>query len=385
MTGRRKAKPFGRFQGFSVGSIGLIFLLLWAGCKENAPSAPPPAPKVTVVQPVWREVTDHLELYGNTQAVNTVQLVARVAGYLEKVFFQDGAFVKKDQPLFLIQQNTYRARLQQAESQVRLQKAQLEHAQIELARHSKLLEKNASSQTEVENWKYQRESAQASLRAAEAQLELARLDLSYTEVRAPFDGRIDRRLKDTGNMVGSDGNTLLAEFKQIDPIYVYVTISDLDLARLMKSPEGIPGRGNNPGRPISMGLTNEEGYPHQGRLDFAAISLTPSTGTLLMRGVFPNPEGKILPGLFARMSLPIEEKSAFLVPEVAIGNDQQGSYVLIVNGNNTVERRSVRTGPPADNLRAIEEGLDGKEWVIVKGLLRAIPGQAVTPEREAAR
>ena len=133
-----------------------------------------------------------------------------------------------------------------------------------------------------------------------------------------------------------------------------------------------------------MGLPNEEGYPHQGHLDFAAISLTPTTGTLLMRGVFSNPDGKILPGLYARVRVPVEKKAAFLVPEVAIGNDQQGSYVLVVNEKNVVERRGVKTGPVVDNLRVIEEGLKGKEWVIVKGLLKAAPGRQVTPEQEGA-
>jgi RND family efflux transporter MFP subunit len=182
--------------------------------------------------------------------------------------------------------------------------------------------------------------------------------------------------------VGAGENTVLAQINQIDPIYVYFNISDLDLARLIKSTHGIPGQAEAQKWPIFAGLPNEEGHPHQGHLDFAAISLTTTTGTLLMRGVFSNPAGKILPGLYARVRVPVEKKAAFLVPEVAVGNDQQGSYVFIVNEKNVVERRSVKTGPVVDNLRGIEEGLNGKEWVIVKGLLRAAPGRQVTPERE---
>jgi len=381
MAGGKK-QTFRQIRGIAAWAMFAVFLVLLAGCEKRAPNAPPPPPKVTVTQPVQRVLTDYLELTGNTQAIYTVQLVARVAGYLEKIFFQDGQIVKKGQPLFLLQQNTYEANLQQAEAQILLQKAQLDYAQIQLDRYSNLLPQKAASQTDVDNWRYQRDSARANLKAAEAQRDLAKLNLSYTQITAPFDGRIDRRLQDPGNLVGAGENTVLAQINQIDPIYVYFNISDLDLARLIKSTHGIPGQAEAPKWPVFAGLPNEEGHPHQGHLDFAAISLTTTTGTLLMRGVFSNPAGKILPGLYARVRVPVEKKAAFLVPEVAVGNDQQGSYVFIVNEKNVVERRSVKTGPVVDNLRGIEEGLNGKEWVIVKGLLRAAPGRQVTPERE---
>ncbi len=380
---RRKNRIF-RQRDISAWVLCIILSIFSVGCGEKPKQAPPPPPAVTVAQPVRRTVTDYLDLTGNTQAIYTVQLVARVAGYLEKIFFKDGQIVKKGQPLFLLQQNTYEANLQQAEAQILLQKAQLEYAQIQLDRYTNLLPQKAASQTDVDNWRYQRDSAQANLKAAEAQRDLAKLNLSYTQVTAPFDGRIDRRLQDPGNLVGAGENTVLAQINQIDPIYIYFNISDSDLARLMKKTRGIPGQTEGPKWPVSAGLANEEGYPHQGHLDFAAISLTPTTGTLLVRGVFSNPEGKILPGLYARVRVPIEQKAAFLVPEVAIGHDQQGSYVFIVNEKNVVERRSVKTGPVVDSLRAIEEGLKGKEWVVVKGLLKAAPGRQVTPEREGA-
>jgi RND family efflux transporter MFP subunit len=359
-----------------------MVLTLLAACGEKTAYAPPPPPKVTVSQPVQRAVTDYLELTGNTRALNTVQLVARVAGYLEKVFFDDGQMVKEGQLLFLIQQSTYEARLRQAEGQILSLKAQLDYAKTQLTRYSKLLQQKAAAQTDVDNWRYQLDSTQANLKVAEAQRDLARLDLSYTQITAPFHGRIDRRLKDPGNLVGSGENTVLAEVSQSDPINVYFSISDLDLARLMESAHGIPGQAEADKWPVFVGLSYEEGYPHQGELDFAAISLTPTTGTLLMRGVFSNPAGKILPGLYARVKVPVKKKMAFLLPEVAVGNDQQGSYVLIVNEKNVVERRSIKSGTLVDNLRAVEEGLDGKEWVIVKGFLRAAPGRQVTPERE---
>jgi RND family efflux transporter MFP subunit len=352
------------------------------GCGEKPTPQPPPPPKVTIAQPVHRTVTEHLELSGNTQAVYTVQLVARVAGYLEQVLFRDDQVVKKGQPLFLIQRNTYENNLRQAEASIQQYKAQLEYAESQFTRFSNLAQNKAAAQSDIDNWRYQRDQAQANLRAAEAQRDLAVLNLSYTDVRAPFDGRIDRRLKDPGNLVGSDGNTVLAQINQIDPIYVYFNVSDLDLARLLKRTGGIPGPSDARKWPMQTGLPGEKGYPHTGSLDFTAISLTTTAGSLLMRGVLPNADGRILPGLYARVRVPVEQRAAFLVPDAAIGHDQQGSFVFVVNDKNVVERRGVRTGPAVDALRAIDDGLKGDEWVVVNGLVKAAPGRQVTPERE---
>jgi RND family efflux transporter MFP subunit len=362
--------------------VCLVVLALLPACNTSPPPPPPSPPSVTVSQPQQRTVTDYLDLTGNAQAFYTVQLVARVTGYLENVFFQDGQMVKKGQPLFLIQQNTYRDALQQAEGQIQLQKTQLDYAEKQLVRYSNLLEQKATSQENVDNWRYQRDSARANLKVAEAQRDLAQLNLNYTEVTAPFDGRIDRRLQDPGSLVGSGENTVLAQVSQIDPIYVYFNVSDLDLARLMQAAGGIPGQEADKKWPASIGLPNEEGYPHPGQLDFASISLTSTTGTLLMRGIFPNPSGQILPGLYTRVRVTLKKQTALLVPEVAVAIDQQGSYVLIVNEKDLVEHRNVKTGAAVDNLRVIEEGLTGKERVIINGMLRAAPGRQVTPEHE---
>jgi RND family efflux transporter MFP subunit len=172
---------------------------------------------------------------------------------------------------------------------------------------------------------------------------------------------------------------------QIDPIYVYFNISDADLARLTGEARWIPGQARAKPWPLYVGLPNEKDYPHEGRLDFASISLTPSTGSLLLRGVFPNSDGKILPGLYARVRVPAKKRPALLVPEEAMGYDQSGSYVLVVNENNVVQRVSVRTGTLVDHLRVVEEGLSGKERVVIKGLQKAIPGRQVTPEWEGVQ
>jgi RND family efflux transporter MFP subunit len=366
-------------------ALASILLVLLVACKEKNVYAPPPPPRVTVSQAVRQEVTDYLELTGNTQAVNTVQLRARVQGYLEKVFFQDGQIVKQGQPLFLIEQDTYVAKLRQAEGQILTQEARLEHAKTEFARFSSLVQQKAAAQTDLDHWRDERDSAQGALLQAQAARDLARLDLSYTRINAPFAGRIDRRLKDPGNLVGAGESTILAEISRVDPIYVYFTVNDLDLRRLMGETLEIPGQTQSKRLPVLIGLANEEGYPHQGYLDFAAVSLTTSTGTLLLRGVLPNPDGKILPGLYARVRLPVEEKSAaLLVPQKAVAYDQTGSYVLVVDDKNSVERRNVKTGPVVNGSVVIDQGLTGSERVVVEGLLYAIPGREVTPEPERA-
>lgn len=373
-------------RGFACLCWGLALLipLLLPGCRKKQPPPPPP-PRVTVAQPVQREVTDSLELNGTTRAVRTVQLVARVPGYLDKVLFRDGQMVGEGQPLFIIQQDTTRAKLGQAEAQILQQKAQLDYAEKQLIRYSSMYKRQAAAQSDVDNWQFQRDQAAANLRNALAQRDLAQLDVRYTRVTAPFAGRIDRHLKDRGNLVGAGENTVLAEMSQVDPIYVYFTISDLDLGRLMKSAGGIPGQKGGAQWPMAAEFPGEEGYPHRGRLDFAASTLSDSTGTLLLRGVIPNPDGAILPGLQARIRVPLQTRRAFVVPDTAISSDQQGTYLLLVKPDNTVERRPVKTGTLVDHLRVVEEGLQGGEWVVVKGLLKAAPGRTVTPEREGDR
>lgn len=366
---------------------GLIGLFLAAACSDKNTYVPPPPAQVDISQPSERQVSEYLEMTGNTQAIKTVQLVARVQGYLQSVAFHDGDFVKKGQPLFLIQQDTYKARLQQAEAQVLQQQASLDHADTEFKRFTDLVRQHAAAQTDLSNWRYQVDNAKAALEAAKANRDLAALDLGYTNVAAPFDGRIDRRLKDPGNLVGAGEFTPLAQINQLDPIYAYFTINETDLMKAINRSNLIAGETEKLKMPAWLGLSGDSGYPHQGYLDFTAISVTPTTGTLLMRAVFPNPNGAILPGLFARVRMIAPNsgvKTSLLVPETAVGYDQLGSYLLLVNADNVVLRRPVKLGARLDERRVVEEGVSREDWVIVNGLLRAIPGNKVSPVRVSA-
>ncbi len=202
---------------------------------------------------------------------------------------------------------------------------------------------------------------------------------------SPFDGRIDRRLKDPGNLVGAGEATLLANVDQIDPLYVYFTMNERDLLDVTQETKESVGAIIRKNIPLYLGLADEKDYPHKGYLDFASISLNPTTGTLTLRGVFPNPKGMMLPGLFARLRVPVTQKpSALLVPTVAIGFDQLGPYLLTVDDKNVVQRRGVKLGAEVKDLTVITEGIKEQEWVITNGLLMAIPGKQVTPVKAAA-
>jgi len=354
-----------------------------SGCHRGQDSEEFTPPTVVVAHPSARRVTNFLEFTGNTAAINAVTLVARVEGYLEKIHFQDGAKVKKGDLLFTIQQSQYQAQLQQAEAQVEAQKAALWHAKTEFERYSGLLKRDAASQVDVDHWRYERDSAAASLLAAQSQVEIAKLNLSYTMVRAPFDGRMGRHLVDPGNLVGAMGQqTKLAEIEQLDPIYAYVTINERELLRILQ-------RRNYEAReavvkktiPAFFGLSNEEGYPHEGRLDFASLNVTPTTGTLQLRGIFPNHDLSVLPGLFVRVRIPeAEPLDALLIPGDAVSFDQQGEYVLLANDKNIVERRGIKTGFQSGGMIVVEDGLKPSDRVIVEGLMQAIVGREVNPK-----
>jgi membrane fusion protein, multidrug efflux system len=370
--------------GHSAVLLLILVTIVGFGCRADTGSSTPVPTTVTVAKPTIQGVTEYLSFTGNTAATDSVTLVARVEGYLEKIHFKDGAPVKTGDLLFTIQQDQYKAQLQQANAQVAAQEAALAHAKEELARYTGLFKEEAAAQTQVDHWRYERDSAAAALLSAQAQVELAKLNLAYTQIKAPFDGRIGRHLVDPGNVVGAAGvRTSLAEIERIDPLYVYFTVNERDLLRVIehrKQTTAAPIAERQ--IPVFFGLSNEEGYPHEGRVDFASISVASTTGTLQARGIFRNPDRSVLPGLFVRVRVPaLQKKDALLVPGDAVSFDQQGEYVLVVNDKNIVERRGVKTGSQVGNMLVIGEGLKPDDRVIVEGILQAIPGRVVKPQQ----
>lgn len=358
-----------------------IAVALMSACHSEAPPAPAP-PSVVVATPVTQAITQELEFTGNTAATDSVTLLARVEGYLQQVHFRDGERVQKGKLLFTIQQDEYLAELKQAEAQVANEKAALHHAETELRRYQELVKQDSAPQTQVDRWQYKRDAAVAGLIAAEAQVAIAKLNLGYTRITAPFDGKMGRHLVDPGNVVGGVGQPAnLAVIDRTDPLYVYFTIDERALLQVLAQRDPASSRPLPDQQiPAFFGLLDEQGTPHEGRLDFASLTVAPTTGTLEVRGIFPNPEPGVLPGLFVRVHVPVgSPRDALLVPGTAVGFDQQGEYVLIVNAAGVVERRPITTGTEAGTSVVVTSGLKPDDQVVIEGLQRAVPGRKVAP------
>ncbi len=343
----------------------------------------PPPPRVTVATPLQQSVTHYLEATGNTAAVNSADLVARVSGFIQEINYQDGALVKKGALLFTIEPEPYKVKLDQAQAAEEGARATLKQAQADFDRQTQLVARQAGTQATLDQSQATRESTKSGLQQAEANTRIAALNLEYAHVTAPFDGVVTARQVSVGQFVGSGATpTVLATIIQNDPIYVNFNVSEQDVLRIRAD---IARRGLTQDDlrkvPVEVGLQSETGYPHQGTLDYASPSVNPSTGTLAVRAALQNANRVLLPGYFVRVRVPVgEPQNALLVPDSAIGSDQGGRYVLVVDKDNVVEQRKVEIGPRVDERRVIESGLNSQDRVVVAGVLRAIPGQKVDPQ-----
>jgi membrane fusion protein, multidrug efflux system len=356
---------------------------LWlAGCEDRNQYRPPPAPEVGIETPQRRPVTLYLELTGNTSAFNKVDLVARVQGFLDKVGYKDGERVAAGTTLFEIERAPYETSLQIAEASREQQAALLVQAEADLNRQLTLQQRQVASEARLDESRSKRDATVAALEQAKGQVQQAKINLGYTDIKAPFAGVVTARLVDPGSLVGAGGPTKLASIVQIDPIYVNFNVNEqqvLNIRNQLRS-QGLTIKDLGP-IPVEVGLQTETGFPHAGVINYIAPDLDQSTGTLAVRAVLDNKQGVLLPGLFVRVRVPLQQNvDSLLVPDRALGNNQQGRYVLVVNDKNIVEQRTVEVGDAVDGgMRVIKQGLAGEDRVVVSGIQRAIPGSAVKP------
>ncbi|HEY2757801.1 MAG TPA: efflux RND transporter periplasmic adaptor subunit [Pseudolabrys sp.] len=372
--------------------LGFTLAAFVAGCGQNQPqqSAPPP-PQVTVAKPVKRTVSDYDEYVGRFVAVNSVEVRARVSGYLDSVHFKDGQDVKQGDLLFTIDKRPFQNAADQASANLALARSNLAFTEADLARGQELVRDKTITQQIFEQRAQQFRNAQALFNNAEAAVRQAALDLEFTELRSPINGRIGDRRVSPGNLVtgGTTGNTtLLATVVSTDPIYFEFTYDEASYLRYLRLPNGVSQDGSSPksGLQLALRLIDESDFDHTGRMDFVDNVIDRSTGTIRGRGSFANPNGVFTPGMFARVRVPgTPPYTAALLPDAVIGTEQARKFVLTVNADNTVVSKFVTLGQTTpDGLRVIKDGIGPDDRVIVNGLLRARPGQKVTPQEQGA-
>ena len=379
------AAPNGRMRQGAIAVTHMAFVIsafaALSGCEQNS-FVPPPPPKVDVGLPVQQNITRYLDATGNTAPIQSVDLVARVQGVLQSINYKDGSFVKQGTTLFTIEPETYKLKLEQAQAAEAGSQASLKQAETDYKRQAELVARQAVSQATLDTSTSNRDNAQANLQQAQANTKIAAINYGYTDVVAPFDGIVSAHLVSAGELVGAASPTQLATIVQLDPIYVNFNVNEQDVLRVRAEAKRRGLTSSDLTQfPIEVGLQTESGYPHKGKFDFAAPTINQSTGTLAVRGVLPNADRILLPGYYVRVRVPFDQQqNALLVPDVALGSDQSGRYVLVVNGDNVVEQRKVQAGPAEGNLRVIESGLKADDRVVIAGLLRAIPGQKVDPQ-----
>jgi RND family efflux transporter MFP subunit len=361
-------------------SVGL------AHCGQDNRYVAPPLPKVTVAKPEKKPVTRYLDATGSTAAINSADLVARVSGFVEQINHEDGAPVKKGTLLFTIELEPYRVKLDQAKAAESAAEATLKQMQAAYERQVELLEKKVSTQANFDQALANRDSAQGTLDQARANTRLASINYDYAQVKAPFDGIVTARQVSVGQYVGGSATpTVLATIVQLDPIYVNFNVSEQDVIRVRAA---LAKRGATREEVmkyrVEVALQDDTDYPHIGHIDYVAPALSAATGTLPVRATLPNPKQVLLPGYFVRIRIPRPvEEIGLLVPDVALGSDQGGRYVLVLDNDNVVQQRKVDIGPLIGTMRVIDRGISGDDRVVVGGVIRAIPGQKVDPQDPA--
>lgn len=374
--------PDKRVQFIKKGAIALVILLLiylvFFHKKSNTLQTLPP-PIVVVKKPVLMKLSEYITQTGNTVAFNSVNLVARVEGYLDAVEFTDGTFVKKGQALFIIEPEPYLEQLRQAEATLASQKASYAYAVAEHERQKQMYKENATSLNNVQKWLAKRDEAEANVAGAVANAAIAAINYSYTHISAPFDGRMGRHLVDPGNLVGNGKATDLATIEQIDPIYVYFNVNELDLIKLRAAARAQGFKPSDINQvPVFVGMQNETGFPYEGRLDFVNTGLNASTGTMEFRALLSNKNAILVPGLFVQVRIPITRpEPKWTVPDTALQYDQIGAYLLVVDKKDNVVLKRVTTGGVENGMRAILKGVDAQDKVIVEGLQNAVPNHPV--------
>jgi RND family efflux transporter MFP subunit len=363
--------------------LAVLPVLALAGCQLQTPQPPPPPPpQVTVSRPVAREVPEYREYTGRLEAVETVEVRARVRGFLQKIHFQEGVEVKRGTLLYEIDPREFQTEVARAEAEVNRLAAQLRTAESEARRAEELRQTGAISTEEYIRLTATRDAMRAQLAQARAALENAKLTLSFTRITAPIDGRVGRTQVTEGNLVGSSEPTLLTTIVRMEPIYVTFEAPESDFLEYgeLARQQGLP-LARDVKVPVFVGLSTDQGNPHRGVLNYRDNRVDPGTGTILLRGELPNTDRTLTPGLFARVRVPFgNPQRRLLVPEVALGADQRGRFLLVVKPDDTVEYRKVVPGRPEGNLIVIEQGLKEDDRVVVNGLQKARPGAKVSPQ-----
>ncbi|OGV34608.1 MAG: efflux transporter periplasmic adaptor subunit [Legionellales bacterium RIFCSPHIGHO2_12_FULL_35_11] len=369
------------------GIIGLVILSMLIKSCFHGKEAEVPFPNVIIDNPKIKKITEYVTQTGTMVAYQSVDLVARVEGFLEKIDFIDGTFVKKGKELFIIEPKPYLEKKIAAEADVSGKEASYNYSQIEYDRQKRMYTQKATSLNNVQSWEAREAEANARVGESIANSEIAKINYSYTKVFAPFDGRIGRHLVDTGNLVGNGVATNLATIEQIDPIYAYFNLNELDLIKIREIARKKNFNPDNVSEiPVQVKMQNEKKFMHKGHLNFVNTGLNASTGTLEFRALLPNPDNYLLPGFFVQVRIPLSDPiERLVIPNTAILYDQIGAYVYTVDKNNLVIQARVTLGSKSGRMRVILDGLTKDDNLIVSGIHNATPGRQVTPIKYEAK